>query len=274
MTDDKIKGARTELGAIIERRKRLEQEAEKAQQAHSRAAAVLAEASDALHAIIDRDAAQDADAAARLAETIRAGGDASLDGQQQDHAERLLAERRVAVAQGACDALARDLSDAVAAVAAARSDAQAAAKAVLIAYRDQLTDELNAKTREFLDAQHRLMGLLDSTLVPTTPAAAGATQEVYRSYPPSMHPAPFAGRAWNALSTALLDDSEAVFVPIAPSVPTEVVTPQMQRVREQKKAHDAERAANAEKLAAEMKAYTQADLIAERYGHILIGGGS
>lgn len=268
---DQSKSARAALAVAIKQREEARAAVSRVREAHAMAKAILDDASGAVSALKERDNARSARAASDLANAIRSGAAPVLVADDSENAERAAAERHAAVALGACNALADDLSDAQQAATAAQTEVQTAAKAVMIAMRDELTSELQAKTREFLDVQHRLMGLLDSTLVPSTAAAASATQEVYRAYPPSLHPAPFAGRAWRALSTALLDNPEAVFVPITPSVPKEVLTPEMQRAREQWQAHQAEREANAEKLEAETKAYTQADLMAERYGRILNG---
>lgn len=262
--NDAVKAARTVLAATIERRKRLEEEAQKAQQAHTRAAAVLSEASNALRAIVDRDAVQDADAAARLAETIRAGGDATLEGHSHDHAERLQAERRVAVAQGALDSLARDLGDATAAVVAAGSDVQAAGRSVIVAHRDSIAAELNAVVQHYLDLRHKLGGLMSVFAVPGTAETAKALASVERDYPPALHPQNFTAKAWAELQKALLVDSEAEYVPIAPSLQAERVDPFVLKQRELRKQQEAERAANAEKVAEETKGYTQVEMLAER----------
>lgn len=249
MTNDNIKAARSALAAIIERRKRLEQEAQKAQEAHTRAAAVLSEASNALRAIVDRDAAQDADAAARLAETIRAGGNAALEGHSHDHAERLQAERRVAVAQGALDSLARDLSDATAALAAARSDVQEGTRAVLLAHRDSIAAELNAVVEHYLDLRHKLGGLMSGFGIPGTADTAKALASAERDYPGLLHPQIFTTKAWAELQKALPNDPEAEYSPITPSVQPERVDPAILKHREILAAQEAERAANAKRNA-------------------------
>jgi hypothetical protein len=268
---DQIEAARTALSNAILGRTGAQLTCDEAEKAHERATVVLNDAKAALQAIADRDAQRDASVAARLADAIRTGKPIAIDNDADGHAERLEAERRRSIAQQAADALQADVTAAALDLQAARNGVDAAAKAVLIAERDALVADLKEQTAAFLDARHRLMGLLDSRLVPSTADAAAAVSEVDRAYPPAMHPANAAARSWSGLARALVDDHKAAYEQTAPVAMFDPMAAHREALAKRKQADDAERAANAEKAATELARFTEADAMTARYERLLSG---
>lgn len=272
MTNEKTKAARAALAEAIDRRTEARATFARANEAHEMAKSILSEASSAVSAFVERETTRSASASAELAAAIRSGGAATVESIDNDLAERAAAERHAAIALGASNALADDMKAAQKAVTEAQVAVDAAAKNVLLAHRDAIAAELTAAAARYLDLRHTLGGLLAFPGIPGTALTAVALASVERDYPMTLHPQTFTAKAWSELHKALLDDSDALYVPIEPRAAPERVDPTIQRQRELRAAEDAERATNAEKLAVEMKGYTAADAMADRYERILSGG--
>lgn len=252
---EKIEAARAALAAANQRHVEAKRAVSDAAAAHQRAVEVHRGAAAALQSILEGDAARNASAAARLADIIRSGDAAAIDGTRHDHNERLEAERRAAIAKGAVDALAADLTAAQTDQASAQTAVEQAIKGVLLAHRDAIAGELAAATERYLDLRHKLGGLMDMHGIPGTAETAAALSAGQRDYPPLLHPQSFAAKAWSDLQKALRENPEAEYVPILPSVHPETVHPAVLKHREILAAQEAERAANA-KLNAEKTATT------------------
>lgn len=268
--NEQTKAARAALAAANQRHAESKTAVADAVAAHQRAVDVHRQAAAALHAIVIHDNELNANAAARLAAIIRSGNAASIDDAQQDHSERLEAERRAAIAQGAVDALAADVQAAQVDQTAAQTAVDAAIKGVLLAHRDSMAAELTEAAARYLDLRNALGGLMALQVLPGTAATAAALAAVDRDYPIGHHPQNLCVRGWTALQQALRDDPDAAFAPAAPSAPVDLLAPMREHMLAQQRAQDAEREANAAKNAEKMAGYAQVDVMAERMHQFVV----
>jgi hypothetical protein len=260
-----IEAARASLAEANQRHADAKRAVSDAAAAHQRAVDVHRGAAAALQSILEGDAARNASAAARLADIIRSGDAAAIDGARHDHNERLEAERRAAIAKGAVDALAADWTAAQTDQAAAQTAVEQAIKGVLLAHRDAIASELTAAAERYLDLRHTLGGLMSVHGIPGTSETDAALNAGQRDYPPLLHPQSFAAKAWSDLQKALREDPEAEYVPILPSVQPQAVHPAILKHREILAAQEAERAANAKRNAEQAKSANQQFVPAERF---------
>lgn len=262
---EQSKSARAALAAANQRHADAKRAVSDAAAAHQRAVEVYRGAAAALQSILEGDAERNASAAARLAEIIRSGDAAAIDGARHDHNERLEAERRAAIAKGAVDALSADWNAAQTDQAAAQTAVEQAIKGVLLAHRDAIAAELAAATERYLDLRHTLAGLMSVHGIPGTAETAAALSAGQRDYPPLLHPLSFAAKAWSDLQKALREDPHAEYAPILPSVQPQAVHPAILKHREILAAQEAERAANAKRNAEQAKSTNQQFIPAERF---------